>query len=123
MAELLEAAMVICFGLSWPMSIIKSYRSRTSKGKSLLFIACIMFGYACGILSKLVSGALTYVFGFYVLNLIMVSIDCGLYIRNARLDRAREAAEKQFSRDHHQGSRKDYLQCGAAGQPGNEGDR
>jgi uncharacterized membrane protein len=92
MAELLEAAMVICFGVSWPMSIIKSYRSRTSKGKSLLFIACIMFGYFCGILSKLLSGTLTYVFGFYALNLIMVGIDCGLYIRNARLDQAREAA-------------------------------
>jgi hypothetical protein len=41
----------------------------------------------CGIASKLFSGRITYVFFFYVLNLIMVSIDCGLYFRNARLDR------------------------------------
>ncbi len=86
MAELLEAAMVICFGASWPMAIIKSWRSRTSKGKSIIFIFLIMLGYACGICSKLISGKITYVFIFYVLNLIMVSIDCGLYFRNKRLD-------------------------------------
>lgn len=87
MAEILEAAMVICFGVSWPMSILKSWRSRTSRGKSIQFIFLILIGYVCGIASKLFSGRITYVFFFYVLNLIMVSIDCGLYFRNARLDR------------------------------------
>jgi lipopolysaccharide export LptBFGC system permease protein LptF len=87
LAEVFEAAMVICFGISWPVSIFKSYRSRTNKGKSIVFIAFIMFGYTCGILSKIISGKITYVFVFYVLNLIMITIDCALYLRNARIDR------------------------------------
>ncbi len=90
MGQFFEACMVICFGISWPVSIIKSVRSRTVKGKSLIFILFILVGYAFGIISKLVSGTITYVFIFYVLNFIMVSIDVGLYIRNRRLDKANE---------------------------------
>ena len=97
MAEILEAAMVICFGISWPMSIIKSYRSRTNKGKSIIFMSFIMFGYVCGIFSKILSGIITYVFAFYVLNLIMVGVDCALYIRNAKLDNRREEVENVCS--------------------------
>lgn len=33
--DLLEALMIICFGLSWPISIRKSWTSKTAKGKSL----------------------------------------------------------------------------------------
>lgn len=86
MSELFEALMVISFGISWPMSIIKSYTSRTTKGKSLFFLAMILFGYGCGIASKLVSGKLTYVFIFYVLNFVMVAIDILLYFRNKQID-------------------------------------
>ena len=32
MTDLLEALMIVCFGLSWPVSIMKSYKSRTAKG-------------------------------------------------------------------------------------------
>ena len=32
-----ETLMIICFGLSWPLSVYKSWKSRTSKGKSLQF--------------------------------------------------------------------------------------
>ena len=59
MAEILEAAMVISFGVSWPTSIIKSYRARTAKGKSLLFLCFIFFGYVCGIAAKVISGSIT----------------------------------------------------------------
>ena len=89
MTELFEALMVICFGISWPVSIVKSHRSRTATGKSILFLCFIFFGYICGITSKLISGRITYVFVFYVLNLIMVGIDIGLYFRNRELDRKR----------------------------------
>lgn len=88
MSELLEAFMVISFGISWPMSIMKSYTSRTAKGKSLFFLLMILFGYGAGIGSKLVSGKITYVFFFYVLNFIMVGIDTALYFKNRKLDRA-----------------------------------
>ena len=32
-SHLLEALMILCFGLSWPLSIYKSWTSRTAKGK------------------------------------------------------------------------------------------
>ncbi len=88
MGEIFEAAMVICFGLSWPLSVYKSWKSRTTKGKSLLFEVFILIGYVCGIAGKLVTRNITYVFLFYILNLVMVSVDLVLYARNARLDRA-----------------------------------
>ena len=88
MSELFEALMVICFGISWPISIAKSFKSRTSKGKSLVFLCFILIGYVFGIISKLVSGNITYVLFFYVLNLIMVSVDTILYFRNTKIDKA-----------------------------------
>jgi O-antigen ligase len=86
-----EAFMVICFGISWPVSIVKSVKSRTVKGKSLVFILFVLCGYAFGIACKLISGTITYVFIFYVINFVMVAVDIGLYFRNSRLDRLREA--------------------------------
>lgn len=90
MGEIFEAAMVICFGLSWPLSVYKAWKSRTTKGKSLLFEVFIWIGYVCGILGKIMTHNITYVFIFYILNIVMVSIDLALYARNARLDRARD---------------------------------
>ena len=88
MSELLEIGMVVCFGISWPMSVIKSYRARTAKGKSLFFLIMIFTGYICGIAAKLLAPSFNwYVLFFYVLNLIMVGADLCLYFRNRRLDR------------------------------------
>ena len=86
--ELMEICMVISFGCSWPMNVIKSYKARTTKGKSLGFLLFIFFGYICGIAGKLLSpGYKWYVLFFYVLNMTMVGIDLLLYARNAKLDR------------------------------------
>lgn len=90
MGEIFEAVMVICFGLSWPLSVYKSWKSRTTKGKSLFFEVFIAIGYVCGIAGKIITHNITYVFIFYILNIVMVSIDLALYARNARLDRARD---------------------------------
>ena len=87
MGQFFEALMVISFGISWPVSIAKSIKSRTVKGKSLIFILFILIGYGFGIISKLISGSITYVFAFYVLNFIMVAADTALYFRNRRLDK------------------------------------
>lgn len=87
MSEWLEACMVICFGISWPMSIIKSYKARTAKGKSLVFLIMIWLGYVCGILSKIVSNRITYVFVFYCLNFLMLIVELLLYARNTHLDK------------------------------------
>ncbi len=93
MSQLFEAAMVICFGLSWPTSIIKSYTSRTAKGKSIIFLCFVLVGYLFGIASKFLSGKLSYVVVFYIINLIMVSLDLCLYFRNRKLDQHNEREE------------------------------
>lgn len=95
MSELLEIIMIVSFGLSWPMNVLKSYRARTTKGKSLAFLCLILFGYIAGITSKFVNEAYMasfsekwYVLFFYILNFIMVSADLVMYVRNYRLDKA-----------------------------------
>lgn len=94
-AEILEAVMVISFGFSWPISIIKSLKAKTAKGKSPIFISLIVFGYICGIISKILLSQipveeggkpLTYVFIFYCINLAMTSFDLGLNIYYRRKD-------------------------------------
>ena len=87
MPQFLETVMMVCFGLSWPVSILRSWRARSVRGKSLLFLCGIAVGYAVGIAAKLISGQLTYVLAFYSLNLLMVCADIALYFRNRRLDR------------------------------------
>lgn len=91
-ASILEALMVVSFGISWPLSIIRSYKSRTAKGKSPLFLSFILFGYGCGIASKLIAGTVNYVLIFYILNLVMVALDLVLYFRNRHLDKQAERA-------------------------------
>ena len=85
--ELMEVAMIIAFGFSWPMNVIKSFKVRSTKGKSLMFLLLIFFGYICGIAGKLMSPTFKwYVLFFYVLNFTMVGLDLLLYIRNYRID-------------------------------------
>lgn len=98
MAEILEIVMIVSFGASWPMNVIKSYKARTAKGKSLGFLCLIFFGYVAGIASKLVNEAYMaafsekwYVLFFYILNIIMVGADLILYFRNKKLDKKAEA--------------------------------
>ncbi len=94
MAEILEVIMIVSFGASWPLNVIKSYKARTTKGKSLAFLCLIFFGYIAGIISKLINESYMasfaikwYVLFFYVLNLLMVGADLCLYVRNAKLDK------------------------------------
>lgn len=94
--ELMEVCMILAFGFSWPMNVIKSYKVRTTKGKSLSFLLLIFGGYICGITGKLLSpGFKWYVLFFYVLNFLMVGADLLLYIRNRALDQqaAQQAKE------------------------------
>jgi hypothetical protein len=93
MAEILEVIMIVSFGASWPLNVIKSYKARTTKGKSLAFLLLILFGYVAGITSKLINTVYMaeieqkwYVLFFYVLNFIMVTLDLCMYIRNYKLD-------------------------------------
>ncbi len=83
-AEVFEACMVILFGISWPLNIVKSIRTKSAKGKSFLFLAFILAGYVCGIIGKIVGGNITWVFAFYILNFVMVSVDIVLTIVNKK---------------------------------------
>ena len=97
MAEILEILMIVSFGASWPLNVIKSYKARTTKGKSIAFLLLIFFGYIAGITSKFVNAdymanfaSKWYVLFFYVRNFLMVGADIVRYIRNLRLDKERE---------------------------------
>lgn len=79
MAEILELIMVLCFGLSWPISIIKTLKTKSAAGKSPFFIGFIVLGYICGIISKILSNNITYVFVFYCINLVTTSFDLCLH--------------------------------------------
>ncbi|MBR2405150.1 MAG: hypothetical protein IKA95_05790 [Clostridia bacterium] len=94
MAEILETIMIVSFGCSWPLNVIKSYKARTTKGKSLAFLCLIFFGYIAGITSKFINpeymaniGENWYVVFFYILNFIMVGADLVMYVRNYKLDK------------------------------------
>lgn len=91
-ALILEIVMIVSFGASWPFNVIKSYKARTTKGKSLLFLVLIFSGYIAGITSKLLVFDPTQwlkwlTLFFYVLNTLMVGADLLLYVRNKKLDK------------------------------------
>ncbi len=97
MAEIFEVIMIVGFGASWPLNVMKAYRARTTKGTSLAFLLIIFFSYIAGIASKLINEAYMadfarkwYVLFFYALNFIMVGINLLVYVRNKRLDAERE---------------------------------
>ena len=86
-SSILETIMLVCFGFSWPMNLIKAYRARTAKSTSLPFILLIITGYIAGISAKIASGNLNYVLIAYLLNLAIVSLNLVVYFRNMALDK------------------------------------
>lgn len=94
MAELLEAVMLVSFGLSWPISVMKNIRARSAKSMSLGFTLLIIAGYVSGITAKIISGKTNYVLAVYIINLLIVSANVAIYIRNKKLDSLKEAGAK-----------------------------
>ena len=78
MGSIFETIMLVCFGLSWPLNVIKAYKARTAKGTSLPFILLIILGYIAGITAKLVANQI---------NLAIVSANVVVYFRNVALDK------------------------------------
>lgn len=87
MGPIFETIMLICFGMSWPLNVIKAYKARTAKGTSLPFILLIITGYIAGIAAKVVTGSINYVLAVYILNLAIVSLNVVVYFRNVALDK------------------------------------
>lgn len=86
MASILEATMLICFGLSWPINALNAWRARTAKGTSPLFLALITFGYVAGTAAKFVGNNINWVLGVYLFNLVALVVNDLIYVRNLRLD-------------------------------------
>lgn len=83
--SIFEALMLLCFSISWPFAIVRSWRARSARGKSLIFLILGDLAYISGILHKVLV-SFDIVIALYILNFIMVSTDIVLYIRNSRLD-------------------------------------
>lgn len=86
LAPALEAAMLLCFGVSWPVSILKTLRARRVEGKSLGFLLLVFSGYAAGVCAKFAMAAhrqepVQWVAALYALNGMMVATDAMLYLR------------------------------------------
>ena len=89
MGSILETVMLICFGFSWPLNVIKAYKAKTAKGTSLPFILLIITGYIAGIAAKVITEQINYVLIAYVVNLAIVSLNIVIYFRNVSLDKKR----------------------------------
>lgn len=96
--SVMETLMVICFGISWPINIIKAWKSKTAKGSSVLFYFFIWIGYIFAMVGKMAmiignspnpwyETVKWYVMFFYVLNIIMVSAGIIIYLRNKWFDK------------------------------------
>ena len=86
-APILETIMLVCFGFSWPINLIKAYKARTAKSTSLPFVLLIIAGYIAGISAKILTGNINYVLVAYLLNLAIVSLNLVVYFRNVALDK------------------------------------
>lgn len=84
MVGVFECIMLICFGISWPISVYKSFTSKSTHGKSVIFIAAILIGYIAGIAGKIIGHNVSYVLIVYIFNFCVVSIDFILYFINKR---------------------------------------
>lgn len=85
--SIFEIIMLVCFGAAWPVSIMKSWSSRTNNGKSLFFLVIVLIGYVAGILHKIyyLNDA---VIILYFINFAMISIDILIYFRNRGYDKS-----------------------------------
>ena len=92
MGEILEVAMIVCFGISWPINIHKLYRTKSTKGVSISFYLLIFVGYIFGLASKVVkavggTASPWYVWFFYSLNAVMVGTGILLYFHYLKAEK------------------------------------
>ena len=90
MSSILETIMLVCFGFSWPLNVVKAIKARSAKNMSLPFILLIISGYIAGITAKLLSHQISYVLIAYFINLAIVMVNLVIYFRNRRLDMEHE---------------------------------
>jgi uncharacterized membrane protein len=77
--SIFEILMLICFGVSWPISIANAIKTKNVTGKSRAFLVIIIAGYASGIIHKVLY-SMDWVIFLYIINLILVLIDLFLCV-------------------------------------------
>jgi len=82
-----EALMMFCFGISWPVRIIKSLRTKIVIGKSPAYMIILCAGYSFGAINKAVTN-IDWVIYTYIANLLMVLFDLILYFRYIKSNQA-----------------------------------
>ena len=87
MQNILETIMLVCFGLSWPINLVKNYKAKTAKSTSLPFYLLITTGYIAGIAAKYVGGKINYVLIAYFINIFFVLLNIAVYFRNRIYDK------------------------------------
>ena len=72
--------MLICFGVAWPFSIWRIWKTKAARGKSMCFLCIVLTGYVSGVIHKVLN-CLDYVTILYVMNAILVSVDIALTVK------------------------------------------
>jgi len=83
MLSIFEIIMLLCFGAAWPLSIYKSWKSKSVAGKSVMFLFVVLLGYCAGIIHKMLY-SMDFVISLYIINGLMVGVDIMLYYRNKK---------------------------------------
>ncbi len=88
--ELLEGGMMVCFGISWPVDIVRTLRTGRTEGKSLAFMSLVLAGYVLGLGAKLARAAGTgqwpeLITTLYVFNSAAIIVDIVITLRLRRL--------------------------------------
>ncbi len=73
--SIFEIIMLVCFGASWPLAIIKTVRAKNPAGKSFLFLGLLFIGYVSGCLHKIIYTPGDKVLYLYILNGLLVATD------------------------------------------------
>jgi len=81
--SIFEIGMLACFGASWPVSIYKSVKSKSTKGKSVFFLLVIQCGYIFGIIHK-IQYSRDIVLILYILNFFMIATDVIIFFKNKK---------------------------------------
>jgi uncharacterized protein with PQ loop repeat len=87
-ATFFEAFMIFCWGVSWPVAVWKTYKTKNVGGISILFLWFVFFGYVSGICFKVAEymgeGFLNPVIVLYMLNFLFVGTELILFYRYRR---------------------------------------
>ena len=88
MQQVLEAVMLVCFGVAWPCASLRILRTGRAQSNGLGFTLVILCGYLFGASSKMLvalrGAELAPVFWLYAVNALSVAVNLGLQLQYGR---------------------------------------